>query len=68
MHDFFSKEQLSQLTQKVKADHAALNALVEERGETGIVELDQSRMGRLARIDAIQRQEMAKILSFKGKG
>jgi len=61
MHEYFSKEQLRQLTQKVEADHVALKALIDEKGETGIVELDQSRMGRLARIDAIQRQEMAKM-------
>ena len=61
MHDHLTKEQLEQLTQKVASDHANLKAFIEDGGETGVVELDQSRMGRLARIDAIQRQEMAKM-------
>ena len=61
MHDHFTKSQLNQLMEKVTTDHAELKALIDEKGETGIVELDQSRMGRLARIDAIQRQEMAKM-------
>jgi DnaK suppressor protein len=52
--------------EKVQIKNSILSLLKEHRDfvaseqESGVVELDQSRMGRLARIDAIQNQQAVK--------
>ncbi len=60
MHDDYTEEQLKQLQQKLLSEQLSIQELLDDGGESSVVELDQSRMGRLSRIDAIQRQEMAK--------
>ena len=49
------------LKKSLRARHEELQALVAATGEASRpVELDQTRVGRLSRIDALQSQEMAK--------
>ena len=60
MHDDFSEQQLQEIKQSLLARYHSLQSQLAETGESEVVELDQSRMGRLSRIDAIQRQQMAK--------
>jgi len=52
--------QLAELSSKLTALCAELSALLESSGEAAsTVELDQSSVGRLSRMDAIQQQAMA---------
>ena len=49
------------MTNRLRARHDELEALVAATGEASRpVELDQSRVGRLSRMDALQSQAMAK--------
>lgn len=51
-------QQLNTLLEQL---HAQLQAIAnDEAGSTEVVELDQSMVGRLSRMDAMQHQEMAK--------
>ena len=61
MHDELTGEQLSAIQKKMEATISELEVLLSNQGEAEIVELDQSRVGRLSRIDAIQRQQFAKM-------
>jgi len=57
----YSAEELAQLHSvllKTKQDLEAI--LADASGQSDTVELDQAAVGRISRIDAIQRQEMAK--------
>lgn len=51
-------EQAKQRLMARRQELAALSAIAEE--SRGAVELDQSKVGRLSRMDAMQQQEMAK--------
>lgn len=54
-------EQLRALEQRLRDKRAAIVELEEARRDSGaVVELDQSRTGRLSRMDAMQLQAMAK--------
>ena len=45
----------------LEQEHRALGAIVDDHGGlSGTVALDQSRVGRVSRADALQQQEMAK--------
>jgi DnaK suppressor protein len=61
MSDPLSPTQLASQTRALEALCVELNALLaDEAGLTETVVLDQSRMGRVSRVDALQQQEMAK--------
>jgi DnaK suppressor protein len=52
---------LSFFKRELEKRRAAILALADERKEAaGTVELDQSRLGRLSRMDALQQQAMAR--------
>jgi DnaK suppressor protein len=53
-----AKEQLEGLRARVEAELAAVEAAL-MGGEKASVELDQTRVGRLSRMDAMQQQAMA---------
>ena len=58
-HDSFSTEQLQQIRRILLDEiHSLIEVLQSNSAET--VELDQSKVGRLSRIDALQQQEIAK--------
>ena len=61
MHDDLTVQQLAEIQQKIESLLTEGNAILSEEGEAKIVELDQTTVGRLSRIDAIQRQQMAKM-------
>lgn len=67
MHDELTDEQLRNIQQKLELSLAELKSVLSDKGEAEIVELDQSRVGRLSRIDAIQRQQFAKMQQGKMK-
>ena len=55
-----NNNELEQARQKLLALKAELQALEKTLGESsGTVELDQTRVGRLSRMDAMQAQQMA---------
>jgi len=57
----FSTEQLDRYHQKLQQLRADLQSMLEDSsGSDDVVTLDQSRVGRLSRLDAIQQQQMAK--------
>lgn len=53
------------LLRNLKSELEAVNATGEAAAET--VELDQTRMGRLSRMDAMQQQEMSKATNQRRK-
>jgi len=56
-----SPEQLADIHTRLVALKEQITALLQDNsGATHTVELDQSTQGRLSRMDAMQRQEMAK--------
>ena len=55
-----SKEECAQIQQRIVVLLDEHREFLRNERESSIVELDQSRMGRLARIDAIQNQQAAK--------
>lgn len=57
----FSKRQLEALRQRLHRRRAELQAIEQTANEAGAtVELDQTRMGRLSRMDALQGQAMSR--------
>jgi DnaK suppressor protein len=55
-----NKQEIEQIRQRLLCLRSELQGLEEENRETGEpVELDQSRVGRLSRMDAMQGQQMA---------
>ena len=58
--DFLSNEQQQFLQNKLESDIEELERFLATETASKTVELDQSRMGRLARIDAIQSQQASK--------
>lgn len=55
-----NKAELQELKQKLVELQSGLEArLKDDEESSGVVELDQSRVGRLSRMDAMQAQEMA---------
>ena len=61
MHDDLTDNQLEQIQKKIESSIEELKLVLSDEGEAEIVELDQARVGRLSRIDAIQRQQFAKL-------
>ena len=61
MHDDLTDNQLKEIQKKIESSIEELQSLLSDEGEAEIVELDQTRVGRLSRIDAIQRQQFAKV-------
>ncbi|WP_347329569.1 TraR/DksA family transcriptional regulator [Marinimicrobium locisalis] len=59
MAEALTPEQLSRLKAQLESLRADLEALLAEGDATKAVELDQSRQGRLSRMDAMQQQAMA---------
>ena len=61
MSDPLTPSQLAAQTRALQVLRTELTALLDdEAGLTETVTLDQSRMGRVSRVDALQQQEMAK--------
>ena len=58
--DELTEEECAQLQIRIVALLDEHQEFLRNEKERGVVELDQSRMGRLARIDAIQNQQAAK--------
>ena len=57
----FTEQQLHHYRQVLEALRAELRELLEASATSAdAVQLDQSKLGRLSRVDAIQQQEMAK--------
>ena len=55
-----NKSELKELRQRIESDIAAVNAsLAPEQHPEVAVELDQTRVGRLSRMDAMQQQAMS---------
>jgi DnaK suppressor protein len=51
---------IKKLEDELRAEHeSVIGALTQSAESAGIVELDQSRVGRLSRMDAMQQQAMA---------
>ena len=55
-----SDEECAEVQRRITALLQEHRTFIANEKESSIVELDQSRMGRLARIDAIQNQQAAK--------
>ena len=60
MDDEYSAEEMRALRDKIEADIADLESFLSTESSSKTVELDQSRLGRLARVDAIFRQQETK--------
>jgi DnaK suppressor protein len=56
----YTEEEKTQLMGSIRALLKEHQDFLASEQESGVVELDQSRMGRLARIDAIQNQQAVK--------
>ncbi len=60
IEDTLTKPQIDILTQQLISSRNELNRLLKlSESSSEIVELDQSKVGRLSRIDAMQQQQMA---------
>ncbi len=60
MEDTLTKSQIDILTQQLISSRKELNQLLKlSESSSEIVELDQSKVGRLSRIDAMQQQQMS---------
>jgi len=60
MEDTLTKPQIDILTQQLISSRNKLNRLLKlSESSSEIVELDQSKVGRLSRMDAMQQQQMA---------
>jgi len=60
MEDTLTKPQIDILTQQLISSRNELNRLLKlSESSSEIVELDQSKVGRLSRMDAMQQQQMA---------
>ena len=57
--DELSDAQLELLERTLREKLAEAEAFLATKGEEQVVELDQARMGRISRMDAIVRQEIA---------
>ena len=59
IHDEFSIEQMQELRSIICTTIADIQAVLQSNSDS-TVELDQSRVGRLSRMDAMQHQQIAK--------
>ncbi len=60
MTDNLSKKQIAILKEQLQTTKAELSSLLQISEQSAdVVELDQSRVGRLSRMDAMQQQQMA---------
>ena len=64
-HEDFSSEQLIQLRTIILKEIESLELLLRSKADE-TVELDQAKVGRLSRIDAMQHQKMAQANLRKG--
>lgn len=64
-HDEFSSEQLEKLRVIIVEEIRNLEILLQSDADKA-VELDQEKVGRLSRIDAMQHQKMAEVTLRKG--
>ena len=55
----FNDVEIEEIERKLREKLIEVNASLAQEGEEQTVELDQARMGRISRIDAIIRQEIA---------
>ncbi len=55
----FTKGQLDDFRKQITTELAAIEATMKAEGSPNVVELDQTRVGRLSRMDALQQQAMA---------